>query len=98
MILIPFSLLLPLTILARKFLCLDDEDGHGGDVHGGGHQAELAALKLGVTDAEMPGDEQPTDNGEDLEGDTPGGGVPGGDHDEPVVLREQSKTTVGKEM
>ena len=61
MIFIPFSLLFPLIILARKFLCLDDEDGHGGDVHGGGHQAELAALKLGDTDDEVP------DNGEDLE-------------------------------
>ena len=84
MILIPFFLLLPLTILARKFLCLDDEDGHGGDVHGGGHQ-----------------DVQPTDTEGDLSGavpggDVPGGSAPGGDHDELVVLCEQSKTTVGK--
>ena len=37
---IPFSLLLPLTILAIKFLHLDDELGLGGDVHGGRHQTE----------------------------------------------------------
>ena len=100
MILIPISLLFPLIILARKFLYLDDEDGHGGDVHGG--EAELAVLKLGETntgdDAEISKDEQPTENGGDLEGDVPGGGVPGGDHAEPVVLREQCKTTVGKQM
>ena len=51
MILIPFSLLFPLIILARKFLYLDDEDGHGGDVHGG--EAELPVLKLGETNTGM---------------------------------------------